>query len=678
MAVHPRACGEHRSAAVLRENQAVHPRACGEHGLYDSGRSPTPVHPRACGEHPDGFAFCGRWYGSSPRLRGTQPRWRHLHGGGGSSPRLRGTHRLQLLDHDHLLHPRACGEHMLPFPAARCRRGSSRACGEHRSSSSITITCGSSPRLRGTHAPFPAARCRRVHPRACGEHASPPAACRPSSVHPAPAGNTHLCRVMCRHVRFIPAPAGNTARGCGRIDGDRSSPRLRGTLVGAHPISVGWRFIPAPAGTHLKHSRIIIRRFIPAPAGTHPQTFPDNHFDGSSPRLRGTLRHLPLRTPRVGSSPACGNTARAPQPLFAARFIPAPAGNTPAQQIADRLAGSSPRLREPALAASAQRHFRFIPAPAGNTLAAALRCWRYPVHPAPAGTRLKADAEGWRSRFIPAPAGNTAESRCRRLALAVHPAPAGTPGFTVRCAARSSPRLRGTLSMAGIATATPVIPAPAGNTPARHRCRADAAVHPRACGEHTTPADLRSPGLRFIPAPAGNTHSGCVVDRTHRFIPAPAGNTSPADRERSAAFIPAPAGNTGMRSKRPVKLIGSSRACGEHCSPDRVGRLLRFIPAPAGNTIAEARWCARRMVHPRACGEHSSASRAWRRRPVHPRACGEHSFWKRLIRLAFYDVKQRTDVSAPFRRPDSASRTGPVMPRIGARRQTSRGPALRA
>ena len=132
-------------------------------------------------------------------------------------------------------------------------------------------------------------------------------------------------------TRFIPAPAGNRLMPCGQswvsavhpracgeqsLVGDRgivydgSSPRLRGTVAAMLPSIAATRFIPAPAGNR--------HRAASAGLGTpvHPRAcgeqevkkIYDETTHGSSPRLRGT------DLTRVASSEAI-------------RFIPAPAGN---------------------------------------------------------------------------------------------------------------------------------------------------------------------------------------------------------------------------------------------------------------------------------------------------------------------------------------------------------------
>jgi len=173
-----------------------------------------------------------------------------------------------------------------------------------------------------------------VHPRACGEHLS-------VALY---FGNSHgssprlrgtrppVVIADCVH-RFIPAPAGNTSewRGCPpglpvhpRACGEHydpytnswnwggSSPRLRGTPRADRKGAGISRFIPAPAGNTTTPKRNISNKAVhPRACGEHVnRDLATIKRLGSSPRLRGT--HVP-----------------APGPQTLARFIPAPAGNTP-------------------------------------------------------------------------------------------------------------------------------------------------------------------------------------------------------------------------------------------------------------------------------------------------------------------------------------------------------------
>ena len=132
--------------------------------------------------------------------------------------------------------------------------------------------------------------------------------------------------------RFIPACAGNTwiqiligeidavhPRVCGehhvrfpeKLNGIGSSPRVRGTLRHCAKAVVENRFIPACAGNTV--CLLVARRknaVHPRVCGEHHQSVhPAQLIDGSSPRVRGTLFVEML-------------------PLVPMRFIPACAGNT--------------------------------------------------------------------------------------------------------------------------------------------------------------------------------------------------------------------------------------------------------------------------------------------------------------------------------------------------------------
>ena len=217
--VHPRACGEQWRGQVpgLTKN-TVHPRACGEQGLCDqqeygtdgssprlrgtaaawaptagrrrfipapagnrihgfSHRAPPSVHPRACGEQNPTMPMLMNHFGSSPRLRGTEPRKPSGAINGRFIPAPAGNRTLCATRiFMRPVHPRACGEQsfilrdsgprlrFIPAPAGN----SSRLAPKH-----AVSAAGSSPRLRGTE-PMP--------------------------------GNAQ------GHPRFIPAPAGNSNR----------------------------------------------------------------------------------------------------------------------------------------------------------------------------------------------------------------------------------------------------------------------------------------------------------------------------------------------------------------------------------------------------------------------------------------------------------------------------------
>ena len=193
--------------------------------------------------------------------------------------------------------------------------------------------------------------------------------------------------------RFIPACAGNrdhsrsrplqTAvhpRVCGeqRVPVDHwlsatgSSPRVRGTALGASDIKLIVRFIPACAGNRAR-SRSCLRS-----GAVHPRVCGEQAADqvmkpgacGSSPRVRGTGSR-PDERPDCGRFiPACaGNRVKQGAPSSVASVHPRVCGEqrmivrTPAL-----MHGSSPRVRGTASEITGYYDdLRFIPACAGNS-----------------------------------------------------------------------------------------------------------------------------------------------------------------------------------------------------------------------------------------------------------------------------------------------------------------------
>ena len=179
--------------------------------------APAPiatVHPHACGEHWMWKVHCSFKAGSSPRMWGTPPAWRH----GMEIRRFIPTHvgntncqaRLRL---PKPVHPHACGEHAgLPL--------------------GLSLGTGSSPRMWGTPRLPPlgvvgdrfipthvgntrlprSARYRlSVHPHACGEHGLPmrPRTAMAGSSPRMWGTRSRIAMRMTRH-RFIPTHVGNT------------------------------------------------------------------------------------------------------------------------------------------------------------------------------------------------------------------------------------------------------------------------------------------------------------------------------------------------------------------------------------------------------------------------------------------------------------------------------------
>ena len=215
------------------------------------------------------------------------------------------------------------------------------------------LTCGSSPRVRGT-------RRHELSPQGV--------------------------------VRFIPACAGNAAfyRNYSplrpvhpRVCGERfwrfgrwrhhlgSSPRVRGTPAERERDLIALRFIPACAGNACRSGTQT------APRSVHPRVcgerFADlvcrQHHLGSSPRVRGTLQQRHAHHAQGRFIPECAGNAQGWNPYQTQWTVhPRVCGERSARAInSASAAGSSPRVR--GTHRVGQGHapvLRFIPACAGN------------------------------------------------------------------------------------------------------------------------------------------------------------------------------------------------------------------------------------------------------------------------------------------------------------------------
>ena len=192
------------------------------------------------------------------------------------------------------VHPRVCGE------LGRGRRRTVRG-------------AGSSPRVRGTRTcPTPSRPPPTVHPRVCGELLQTlEPELRQAGSSPRVRGTRREFGEYRGQVRFIPACAGNSLapaastavkpvhpRVCGELpnavgawcDADGSSPRVRGTLRRRAARIGSWRFIPACAGNSRSVYLAQRRRTV------HPRVCGELLLGrmvgvavhGSSPRVRGT------------------------------------------------------------------------------------------------------------------------------------------------------------------------------------------------------------------------------------------------------------------------------------------------------------------------------------------------------------------------------------------------------
>ena len=335
---------------------------------------------------------------------------------------------------------------------------------------------------------------------------------------------------------------------------------------------------------------------IPAHAGnTHSTAYPDNPWrdhpracgehngedqarilrTGSSPRMRGTLRHSRPHHLHPG-------------------IIPAHAGNTNCSRSRKSRPWDHPRACGEHLA-----HWFLLVDDWGSS-------------PRMRGTRHGRHWASLQLGIIPAHAGNTAPVRGREAVAMDHPRACGEHHAShahTRPTVGSSPRMRGTLHVVPIAEDRHgIIPAHAGNTNFDENTTNTRRDHPRACGEHRSFHSRHQPNMGSSPRMRG-THVLTIWDWASKGI------------------IPAHAGNTDFDVYNILLDRDHPRACGEHTSSIKVAYqdegssprmrgtrrrnvivigLLGIIPAHAGNTPRLHLPAAPNGDHPRACGEHPS------------------------------------------------------------------------
>ena len=202
---------------------------------------------------------------------------------------------------------------------------------------------------------------------------------------------------------------------------------------------------------------------------------------GSSPRGRGTPRHIPSISHDGRFIPArAGNASNTPTRPRAATVHPRAGGERCGQATqADARLGSSPRGRGTLGSCSdSGGGGRFIPARAGNARTLPPGRQRVSVHPRAGGERLSNRAIvslpngssprgrgtlilpvqlGADHRFIPARAGNAGSRVPPGTAPSVHPRAGGERAAPCPCRTvldGSSPRGRGTLFAEGVENAT--------------------------------------------------------------------------------------------------------------------------------------------------------------------------------------------------------------------------------
>ena len=289
-----------------------------------------------CGEHLrfNGIRCLGK--GSSPRVRGTRLWWFSCSVLLGIIPACAGnTNRLAVRRPAWRDHPRVCGEHALLMILS-------------------TGSAGSSPRVRGT-------RTHETYSR------------WEVGIIPACAGNTKRTRPWPAEAGIIPACAGNTGSSLVRwVRSSGSSPRVRGTLPRPVHRADHEGIIPACAGnTRTPRGFRTGRRDHPRVCGEHDHIGHGGiRVKGSSPRVRGTPGRRVCAQAMRGIIPACaGNTLRPSHASSMHGDHPRVCGeHTEGTSKTARWQGSSPRVRGTLRRRRrARAEIGIIPACAGNT-----------------------------------------------------------------------------------------------------------------------------------------------------------------------------------------------------------------------------------------------------------------------------------------------------------------------
>ena len=312
------------------------------------------AHPRPCGEHSNIKFGYVPYVGSSPPVRGAQPKGiADIRGHGLIPARAGSTLTCRGLPWPRRAHPRPCGEHWEPVRGSGMRGGSSppvrgalealQANGEWvglipaRAGSTLWIRCP--------------VRRHGAHPRPCGEHtvwisrvaalpgSSPPvrgarvvgvvAGVRLGLI-PARAGSTILLLIPSTLVRAHPRPCGeHKIFGREKLASKGSSPPVRGAPSTIFRCDSYIGLIPARAGSTVWFylSPLLIRAH-PRPCGEHTRLGGVSiGVTGSSPPVRGALAQFTCPTRSVGLIPArAGSTVDVSQEAAPAGAHPRPCG----------------------------------------------------------------------------------------------------------------------------------------------------------------------------------------------------------------------------------------------------------------------------------------------------------------------------------------------------------------
>ncbi len=318
---------------------------------------------------------------------------------------------------------------------------------------------------------------------------------RPRRFIPTHVGNTRRSSISCARATVHPHACGeHLQEHGGQPHRAGSSPRMWGTLVARRLDDGEPRFIPTHVGnTSASYVSAGISSVHPHACGEHkPSSKAAQPDDGSSPRMWGTPDCEPVRS-------------------LSPRFIPTHVGNTLTIRASERPAPVHPH---------ACGEHRCPPSARRPGCGSSPRMW---------GTLLHARLHALGHRFIPTHVGNTIGRQGLVERLPVHPHACGEHFIgrdRLEILAGSSPRMWGT--PVGQGTGEHVarfIPTHVGNTRKTRRPARRCPVHPHACGEHETVAEIRAGETGSSPRMWGTLDAARLEHLARRFIPTHVGNT---------------------------------------------------------------------------------------------------------------------------------------------------------
>ena len=213
------------------------------------------------------------------------------------------------------------------------------------------------------------------------------------------------------------------------------------------------------------------------------------------------------------------------------------------------------------------------------------------------------------SGSIPACAGKPCSGFRSSLCSWVHPRVCGETMMAIgamKLASGPSPRVRGNLHGGGDALRDAgSIPACAGKPPVPSGGTSTAEVHPRVCGETSSPMDSSQRLNGPSPRVRGNPERGGVRRTDEGSIPACAGKPGCCPSPPAPAGVhPRVCGETRSVLGEVVNISGPSpRVRGNRRSGRRYRGGRGSIPACAGKPPVASGGTATAEVHPRVCGE---------------------------------------------------------------------------